>query len=84
MGKITFSGGGWFGPRKAVLVLSAVVVSLSVNACGVIAENDDGNRSSATSAPANVSPSPTRTPAPNPTPGKGGPPARSYAARPSR
>jgi len=70
MGKITFSG-RWIRPRKAVLVLSAVVMSLSVNACGVIAENDDANRNSATSVPSTEIPSPTRTPAPNPTPGKG-------------
>ncbi len=70
MGKITFSVGR-FRTRKAALVLSGMALAVSLASCGVIAENDDANRSSATSAPTAETPSPTRTPAPNPTPGTG-------------
>ncbi|WP_223940396.1 CapA family protein [Arthrobacter sp. StoSoilB22] len=70
MGKITFSMGR-FRTHRSALVVSGIALALSLSACGVLAENDDAERSTGASAPAAQTPSPTRTPAPNPTPGKG-------------
>ncbi|UXM90006.1 CapA family protein [Paenarthrobacter sp. JL.01a] len=70
MGKIT-SGTGWQRSQRAALPTLALVVAMTLGACGVIAENNDPRPSTAASAPAGGSPSPTRTPAPNPTPGMG-------------
>ncbi|MDI2033073.1 hypothetical protein PJL15_00157 [Paenarthrobacter nitroguajacolicus] len=58
-------------PRRAALPALALALAMTLGACGVIAENDDANRSSAAPAPVQPEPTPTRTPAPNPTPGKG-------------
>ena len=56
-------------PWRTGALLAASVLALCLSACGVIAENDSREHSSAATAPA--SPVSTPTPTPTPTPGKG-------------
>lgn len=74
MGNITSCGrrgdhGGHRRSRRTGALLAASVLALSLSACGVIAEKDSREQSSAATAPA--SPASTPTPTPTPTPGKG-------------
>ncbi|WP_442017723.1 CapA family protein [Paenarthrobacter sp. 2TAF44] len=55
--------------RRTGALLAASVLAMSLSSCGVIAENDSREQSSAATAPA--SPASTPTPTPTPTPGKG-------------
>ncbi|KQQ99742.1 metallophosphatase [Arthrobacter sp. Leaf145] len=70
MGNLT-SATRWIRLRRSAAPAIVVALAMTLGACGVVAENTDPDRSTATTSPAAESPMPTRTPAPNPTPGKG-------------